>query len=1266
MRRYVHTILASLLCACLLVSYAPLPASAAGAAGPSVGEAGRVQATGPNEAQASTTVSVFTVGLTIAGKTHDVTASLDDILKDAALPADERLYVLKVLVEGADPAACDYAWTREAKGSDGSWKPDDGFFDDAPAHALVDDARAGLLEEGAAYRYTVTVADPATGQSESASIQVEVSKVYLDRTLSHASGISVSGALLRAFEDADLAVAGVEPGSPTYGFLQQAAEGLDVRSAWQLALPAGPGDEDPFRGTLEVSLPVDVAEGQTVQVVALLDDGGTISVAATVAGGAVTVETPALGAFAVAVQPARTYKVTAEAGPGGSVSPAGETSYAEGAEPVYTFLPDEGFALGAVEVDGRPVEAQGNSYRFAPLTADHALRVTFAKVPVEPEKHRVFARVFGGADGHGLVSLDGIDPSVEQEVEAAHGSSVLVSFHPEAGYVLDAVTVATGGGDPVPVVVTGDSFLLSAVEADTVVEASFRPGAQPPVPVHVVTAEIAAGEGGVSPERVEILHGGGESFAFSPAAGWRLAKVTLDGADVTSRVENGVLTLQNVVDDHKIAVEFERIEPAPTPSGFVAVTASAGPGGVISPVGEVVVPQGGSQTFYFLPDDGKKVAALTVDGKRMAFSGSSYTLFGIEADASVAVEFEDAPGVTPAPSTHVLSIDAGPGGSVSPAGEVRVIDGGSLLLALLPEEGFEVDEVSVDGATVQRGGTSCRVTDVRGDAAVHVSFKRSAELDGPLVQVAVDVKAGVEAGRGGSVSPSGTLSLAYGSSQTFYVYPAEGYVLESVQVDGEEVEAQPVAQARQVALFAMGGASGAHGAYRFTVADVRKDMLIEVAFRELVEGEQAPDLVQTHEVRASSTAGGMISPAGSSWVVDGGSMTFALKADEGFRLASLLADGRDVTDQVAGGVFELSDVRGDLTVEAAFERVAVPDPAPSYVTVHASSSEGGAISPEGDVRAAKGGSQTFAFIPDDGYVLDRVEVDGREVVPIDGVYTMFDLAADARIHAEFRLRTAADPEPVLPETRTVTASASPGGSVAPAGATKVALGGSLALAFAPDEGYRLAYVALDDVDVTGQVVDGVLNLTGIVEDCAVCAEFEKTEEPAPPAKTYVVTASVKDGKGRVSPEGAVQVAEGASPTFYFHPDAGWAVAELEVDGRTVAWTAGSYAFSDMRADHTLAVTFKRLPAPIPGDDGTSSGSGLLGGKGPLDKVSAFVKTGDGTAASVAVLALATLLAAVLALVAATRGRTAGFGRQGALSTRNLRGTRAGVGKSERR
>lgn len=69
--------------------------------------------------------------------------------------------------------------------------------------------------------------------------------------------------------------------------------------------------------------------------------------------------------------------VLAEAGEGGTISPAGTTRIALGGTVTYTIQPDEGYRIDTVTVNGKTVEP-ADTYTFSDLRENQTIKVTFA------------------------------------------------------------------------------------------------------------------------------------------------------------------------------------------------------------------------------------------------------------------------------------------------------------------------------------------------------------------------------------------------------------------------------------------------------------------------------------------------------------------------------------------------------------------------------------------------------------------------------------------------------------------------------------------------------------------------------------------------------------------------------------------------------------------------------------------------------------------------------------------------------------------------
>ena len=74
----------------------------------------------------------------------------------------------------------------------------------------------------------------------------------------------------------------------------------------------------------------------------------------------------------------KTYTITVTAGTGGGITP-GTIVVIQGANQTLNIIPDAGYRIGDVKVDGTSVGVV-TSYTFTNVTSDHPIEATFVKV----------------------------------------------------------------------------------------------------------------------------------------------------------------------------------------------------------------------------------------------------------------------------------------------------------------------------------------------------------------------------------------------------------------------------------------------------------------------------------------------------------------------------------------------------------------------------------------------------------------------------------------------------------------------------------------------------------------------------------------------------------------------------------------------------------------------------------------------------------------------------------------------------------------------
>ena len=468
------------------------------------------------------------------------------------------------------------------------------------------------------------------------------------------------------------------------------------------------------------------------------------------------------------------------------------------------------------------------------------------------------------------------------------------------------------------------------------------------------------------------------------------------------------------------------------------------------------------------------------------------------------------------PVSYTISISSTGPGTVSPTGSQSVIRGGSLTVTATPNAGCQIKSFKVDGAEQ----TSPYVfTNVQANHTVVVEFETI-----PVTSHTITASAGT----GGSITPSGNVTVADGGNQMFTVEANANYTIADVLVDG--VSQGPIMTAT----------------YTYTFSNVTADHTISASFN------YTPP-VTVYVINASAGANGSISPNGMVTVADGGSQTFTITPNTGYVVDDVLVDGSSVG---AVSTYPFTNVTANHTISATFAAA----PAVTY-TITTSANAGGTITPTATVNA--GANANVVITPNSGYQIKTVTVDGsaQTVTPTGMTIPFNNVSADHTVVAEFEVI------PVTTHTITVTVGAN--GTISPAGPVTVSDGADQIFTITANSGYEIEDVKADGVSV-GAVSD--YTFTNVTADHTISATFKVI-----PVTTYTVTPSAGTG-GSISPNTAQTVNSGGSVTFTATPDTGYKVKDWKLDGASQSETGATFTVSNVTADHTVAVEFEVIPS----------------------------------------------------------------------------------------
>jgi hypothetical protein len=219
------------------------------------------------------------------------------------------------------------------------------------------------------------------------------------------------------------------------------------------------------------------------------------------------------------------------------------------------------------------------------------------------------------------------------------------------------------------------------------------------------------------------------------------------------------------------------------------------------------------------------------------------------------------------------------------------------------------------------------------------------------------------AGTGGSISPSGSVSVNYGASQTFTITPNTNYGIANVLVDGTLV--------------------GAVSTYTFS--NVTANHTISASFA-------ANTYTYTLTVAKAGTGTGTISGTGINCGTD---CTEAYNSGTSVTLTAT----PDASSTFAGWSGGCTGT-GTCTVTMDAAKTVTATFTIGTYTITATAGTGGSISPSGSVTVNHGASQTFTITPNANYSVANVVADGSSVGAVT-TYTFTNVTGSHAISVSF-------------------------------------------------------------------------------------------------------------------------------------------------------------------------------------------------------------------------------------------------------------------------
>jgi len=513
------------------------------------------------------------------------------------------------------------------------------------------------------------------------------------------------------------------------------------------------------------------------------------------------------------------------------------------------------------------------------------------------------------------------------------------------------------------------------------------------------------------------------------------------------------------------------------------------------------VDEGTLATLTFTPDNGYRLSSVKVNGVDVTSSvvNNQYTISSINQNTTVSVTFEAIP-----PTTYSLSISVSGGGKVTCLGNTviggatksfTVDNGSSATLTLTPNSGYRVKSVVVNGTDVTASVVNNKYTisDINKNTTVSVTFEVIPQTTYTLTVLLTGD--GTVSCNDVTVYSSYKFIVNEGTSHTLTITPNSGYRLKSVMVNGTDVTASVVNN-------------------QYTVSNISQNTTVIVTYEAIPQYTLNLVASGNGDVKYKSIT---IRNKSQEWVniPEGYSLSFELIPDEGYRVASVKENNKDVTSSIVDNLYTVSNIKEDKQLEVLFE--VVP---PTTYSLSITSSTGGSVAYAGNAISGTtksysvnaGTSTTLTFTPNSGYRLKSVVVDGGDVTAsvVNNQYTISNIRQNTTVNVTF--------EEIPPTTYVLSITSSGGGYVLYSGYSiygtrnfTVNEKTSHTITFTPNSGYRLKSIVINGVDVTANVVNNQYTVSNISQNTTVEVTFvEELKAMTVSGVNYTVTSY--DGK----------------------------------------------------------------------------------------------------------------------------------------------------------
>ena len=466
-----------------------------------------------------------------------------------------------------------------------------------------------------------------------------------------------------------------------------------------------------------------------------------------------------------------------------NIIPSNNVIIEEGESITFTIIPDDGYNLTSVIANGEEVTIIYNTFTLRNVMVDTNLEIFCTEIP----KNEYLFK---------LDSVENCTTNIESgEHPVLEDDFYEVIITPNENYQIVKFIINgneyTINGEIIEEsieIITNISFLGNKVQFNGIKEnIVFQVIVETiPIPIHYIKVNIENGE--ISPvnttiQGIPVEENDDIVFTITPNDNYFLDIIEINGIIIDEEnqfegiiIENNTITFNSVQDDALLNITCSQI---PLPKYLVTIDIPIDANFTIhndqGTIDNLEYEENSTPIFTIIPNEGYYITHVILNSDVIFVDSNVFQLPPIIENTTISAIVEELP-----INSYSITISRMFGCDIDIYPDTIVTEGDNVTITIIPDEGYDVEVVKINGIIQNLDNLIIEITSIDKNYDISVSCKPRYLLIQPIH------------GNNYNITPGIATPVKYGGYQVFKIHPDEGYEVESVIINTDGIDSDPI------------------------------------------------------------------------------------------------------------------------------------------------------------------------------------------------------------------------------------------------------------------------------------------------------------------------------------------------------------------------------------------------------------------------------------------------------------------------------------------